>query len=59
MIRRLRGKFILINMTIVTIMICVILGLVYHFTKENIEANSINMMQNIAARPIQMDTPGN
>lgn len=58
MIRRLRGKFILINMTIVTIMICVILGLVYHFTKENIEANSINMMQNIAARPIQMDTPG-
>ena len=57
MIRKLRGKFILINMTIVTIMICVILGLVYHFTKENIEANSINMMQNIANRPIRMDTP--
>lgn len=56
MIRRLRGKFIFINMVIVTIMICVILGLVYHFTKENIEANSIHMMQNIASRPIQMDT---
>lgn len=58
MIRKLRWKFVMINMTIVTIMLCVILGLVYHFTKENIEANSINMMQNIANRPFGMERPG-
>lgn len=58
MIRKLRRKFVMINMSIVTIMLCVILGLVYHFTKENVEANSINMMQNIANRPFGMDVPG-
>lgn len=57
MIRKLRWKFVMINMSIVTIMLCVILGLVYHFTKENVEANSIHMMQNIAARPFGMDVP--
>lgn len=58
MIRKLRWKFVMINMSIVTIMLCVILGLVYHFTKENVEANSINMMQNIANRPFGMEVPG-
>lgn len=58
MIKKLRWKFVMINMSIVTIMLCVILGLVYHFTKENAEANSINMMQNIANRPFGMDIPG-
>lgn len=58
MIRKLRWKFVMINMSIVTIMLCVILGLVYHFTKKNVEANSINMMQNIANRPFGMDVPG-
>lgn len=58
MIKKLRWKFVMINMMIVTIMLCVILGLVYHFTKENVEANSINMMQNIANRPFGMERPG-
>lgn len=58
MIRKLRWKFVMINMSIVTIMLCVILGLVYHFTKGNVEANSINMMRNIANRPVGMDVPG-
>lgn len=51
MIRRLRWKFVLINMVIVTVMLSVILGLVYHFTRRNIESDSINMMQNIANQP--------
>lgn len=58
MIKKLRWKFVMINMMIVTLMLCVILGLVYHFTKENVEANSINMMQNIANRPFGMESPG-
>ncbi|MCI9440768.1 MAG: HAMP domain-containing histidine kinase [Ruminococcus sp.] len=58
MIKKLRWKFVMINMMIVTFMLCVILGLVYHFTKENVEANSINMMQNIANRPFGMESPG-
>ncbi|MGI5999167.1 MAG: sensor histidine kinase [Lutispora sp.] len=57
MIRKLRFKFVMINMSIVTIMLCVILGLVFHFTRANLEAESINMMQNIANRPFQLEIP--
>lgn len=57
MIKKLRVKFIVINMSIVTIMICIILGLVYHFTRANLEKESINMMQNIAGRPFQLGEP--
>ena len=32
MIKRLRLKFVATNMIIVTILLCVILGLVYYFT---------------------------
>jgi len=44
-------------MTIVTVMLCVILGLVYYFTKENIETTNIAMMQNIANHPFQLAMP--
>ena len=59
MIKKLQIKFVIINMSIVTIMLCVILGLVYHFTKANLEAESINMMQNIARQPFRLETPMN
>ena len=54
MLKNLRLKFVLINMSIVTIMLCVILGLVFYFTSANLEAASINMMQNIAANPLHL-----
>lgn len=57
MIKKLRLKFIVINMSIVTIMLCVILGLVFYFTKANLESESIAMMQNIARRPLQLGIP--
>lgn len=57
MIKKLQIKFVIINMSIVTIMLCVILGLVYHFTKANLEAESINMMQNIARQPFRLEIP--
>lgn len=57
MIRKLQIKFVIINMSIVTIMLCIILGLVYYFTKANLEAESINMMQNIAKQPFRIENP--
>lgn len=58
MIKKLRLKFVMINMGIVTLMLCVILSLVYHFTKANLEAESVSMMQNIARQPYRLGIPG-
>ena len=58
MIRRLRIKFVCINMTIVTIMLCVIFGMVLRFTSASIEKESINMMQSVALHPHQLGVPG-
>lgn len=54
MLKKLRIKFICINMTIVTVMLLVIFGLVYHFTKESLESESIRMMEAIATSPPQL-----
>lgn len=57
MIRKLRFKFVMINMSIVTIMLGVILGLVFYFTRANLETESIAMMQNIASQPFHPGIP--
>ncbi len=57
MIQKLRFKFVLINMCIVTIMLCVILGLVFYFTQADLEQESIHMMESIAAQPFQQGIP--
>lgn len=58
MIKRLRLKFICVNMLIVTVMLCIILGLVLHFTGVTMRLQSVNMMRSIAAKPFQTDNPG-
>lgn len=58
MLQRLRLKFVLINMTIVMTMLCVILGMVYHFTRSNLENESIAQMINIAESPFRLGQPG-
>ena len=58
MIQKLRFKFVLINMCIVTIMLCVILGLVFYFTQADLEQESIHMMESIAAQPFQQGNDG-
>ena len=58
MLKRLRLKFICINMVTVTAMLCVILGLVFHFTQMNLERESLRMMQAAVERPFQPGTPG-
>ena len=57
MIQKLKKKFILINMSIVTLLLCIILGLVFYFTSANLEQESLSMMRNIAAQPFRLDTP--
>lgn len=57
MIKKLRFKFVMINMSIVTIMLCVIFGLIYHFTRANLEAESISMMKTIANQPFKLGIP--
>lgn len=57
MLKRLRIKFAAVIMIIVTAMLCLIFGLVYFFTKSNMETESINMMRSAAARPFQPDRP--
>lgn len=57
MLRRLRIKFVCINMVIVTITICVILGLVLNSTHSDLEHQSIRMMQSIAEKPAHLGRP--
>ncbi len=51
MLRRLRVKFICINMAIVMLMLCVILSLVLHSTRTNLKNESLRAMESIAAAP--------
>ena len=55
MIKKLRIKFISINMTIVTVMICIIMAMMYFFTRADFENQSISMMKNIAVSPVKPD----
>ena len=58
MIRKLQIKFICINMSIVTLMLCVIFGLVFHFTSLNLEEESAGMLRAVALEPVEMGPPG-
>lgn len=44
-------------MSIVTVMLCIIMSMIYFFTKKNLENNGINMMQNIANNPFLLHPP--
>lgn len=57
MIKKLRIKFICINMFIVTIMLCTILGLVMHFTHTNLENQNIQMLQELSSFPVKFTPP--
>ena len=57
MIRKLRLKFVLINMSVVTIMMAAEFGLIFTFTSANLERESIHMMQDIAGQPFQLEAP--
>ena len=53
MLKKLRIKFVCINMALVTVMLCIILGLVVHFTSTSLETESLQMMRSVASVPIR------
>lgn len=59
MLNRLRHKFILINMTIVTLMLGLIMGLLYVSTSQDLESRSLQMMNSIALNPFHSFPPNN
>ena len=58
MIRKLRIKFVCVIMGIVMLMLAMILGVVIHFTGQNMEMQSISMMRAIATAPFQQGKLG-
>ena len=52
MLRKLRLKFICINMAIVTAMLCVIFSFVLNTTARNLENQSIVVLKQIADNPV-------
>lgn len=58
MLKRLRFKFVFTNMAIVTVMLCFIFGLIYHFTQDSMERVTRATMQAIVERPFQRGLPG-
>lgn len=58
MLKQLRVKFVIINMTLVTLMLLVIFGMIVHQTQENLKQQSIQMLQAIGEDPFRMDRPG-
>ncbi|NBH36064.1 sensor histidine kinase [Clostridiaceae bacterium] len=57
MTKKLRLKFITITMSILTIMLCIIMSMIYFFTKINLENNNIHMMRGIASNPLLLRFP--
>lgn len=58
MIRKLRLKFIAILMVLVTIVLCVVFGMVYHFTQSSLETEAVGMLRAVAIGPNRLGRPG-
>lgn len=58
MLRRLRIKFVCINMSIVTIMLIVIFAVVFHITRVNLRNESFIMLRSAALNVPRPDKPG-
>ncbi len=58
MLKKLRFKFVIINMTLITAMLIVIFGMIVCFTQENLESQSVQMLQTVANDPFQSGPPG-
>ncbi len=52
MIKKLRIKFVVFSMSIVTVMLCLMFALVLHSTSANLKNENLLMMQSIAADPV-------
>lgn len=57
MLKKLKIKFVAAIMVLFTAMLCLVFGLVCHFTQAGLEQESVAMMQSIAADPFQLGRP--
>lgn len=57
MIKKLRKRFVIINMAIITGMLLVIFGLVIHFTNRDLDTQSDAMLQNLAQSALDPSNP--
>ena len=57
MIKKLRIRFVIINMAIITGMLLVIFGLVIHFTNRDLDAKSDTMLQQLAQSALDPSNP--
>lgn len=53
MIRRLRIKFVCINMAIVLVMLCAIVATIFLLTRRNLATASVDFMKEVAAKPLE------
>ena len=51
MLKRLRLRFVFVTMVITSLMLCILLGLVMHFTKNNLERQSVELVRRYALAP--------
>ena len=58
MLKKLRIRFVCVNMVIVLVMLSVIFGTVLTFTRQNLARESISMMRSVASDPMQLNWPG-
>ena len=58
MIKKLRIKFVCVIMAIVALLLGSILGIVFFFTDQSMEVQSLSMMRTIASSPFQQGIPG-
>ena len=58
MIRKLKAKFIVINMGLVLTVLLVMFGLVYGITSRDLREESVRMLRSVAAEPMRMWRPG-
>ncbi len=57
MLKKLRLKFVLVNMSIVLAMLLVIFGLVFHFTQNDLHIREHEMLERLAQAALQAGTP--
>lgn len=57
MLKKLRIRFVCVIMAIVTGMLCLIFGLVYRSTQQNLREESLSMMRSVAENPFQLGRP--
>lgn len=57
MLKKLRIRFVVIMMTVVSLMLAIIFGLILHFTRLNYIASSVQLMRSAAMEPIRPDRP--